>query len=348
MNNEVTVYKNRFYSNLFISVFICSALIALSSCFTEKNIAPPSNQNVGTTEVIEMGPAYSDQFFYNLETNTVVSQNSRFAYDLMFDCDATKFNVWLNTAKSMSLVRTTKTELQNVTIADTAGLKWHYELGSFNVDSNAFGAWWNNLSSQPTSAGAVYIIFLGKDAEGESLGYAKMKVNDFTGSSYSITFAGIADTVSSTALIQKDASRNYAYFDLINSKNVADIEPNKLNWDLCFTRYSIIFYQPFYLPYEVTGVLHNPGKVQAYLDSTLLYDSVTINTFNTSKLSTDRDAIGYTWKLINDPQGQAQYSIKFNFVYLIKAGEDKYYKLRFYDFYRNTVKGYPAFEYYRL
>ena len=175
-----------------------------------------------------------------------------------------------------------------------------------------------------------------------------MKVNDFTGSSYSITFAGIADTVSSTALIQKDASRNYAYFDLINSKNVTNIEPNKLNWDLCFTRYSIIFYKPFYLPYEVTGVLHNPGKVQAYLDSTLHYDSVTINTFNTSKLSTDRDAIGYTWKLINDPQGQAQYSIKFNFVYLIKAGEDKYYKLRFYDFYRNTVKGYPAFEYYRL
>ncbi len=322
-------------------------LFTISSCFKEKNLAPPSNQNMGQTNVIEMGPEYTDQFFFSLETNSVISHNSRFIYDLMFDCAPGKFNIWLNTAKFMSLVQTNKASLDAVTINDTTGIDFRYELGEFNPDSNSFGQWWNTLSAQPVSSGKVYIVNLGKDAQGNATGFMKMKVNDFFGSSYSVTYSAIDDSDSATALISKDPNRNYSYFSFANG--IVNIEPDKSLWDLCFTRYTIIFYEPdFTLPYEVTGVLHNPDRVQAYMDSTVVFDSIDIADFNTARLLTRRDAVGYTWKLINDPQNLAYYSIKFNYTYFIKADENRYYKLRFFDFYRNGLKGYPAFEYYQL
>ena len=59
------------------SVILVSCLLFLSSCFKEKPMLPPKDQSVGQTAVIEMGPDYNDQFFYSLESNSVVAQNSR-------------------------------------------------------------------------------------------------------------------------------------------------------------------------------------------------------------------------------------------------------------------------------
>ena len=266
----------------------------------------------------------------------------------MFECNDNKFNVWLNTAKFMSLVRTDKTSLSDVSIQDTIGKDWHFELGEFNIDSNSFGSWWDSMSTQPISAGKVYIINLGRDETGLPLGFVKLKFGNFYGSSYSITYASINENDSTTTLVDKDNTRNYRYVNLLSKSIVTNIEPDKGTWDLCFTRYTIIFYEPYYLPYEVTGVLHNPSKVTAYMDSTVNFDSIQINDFDETRLIHRRDAIGYLWKLIDDFGATGTYSIKRHFVYFIKTDEDKFYKLRFFDFYKNQIKGYPSFEYYKL
>jgi hypothetical protein len=331
------------------SAIVCLLLLTMSSCFKEKPLPSPSGQSIGQTKVIEMKEGYHDQFFYSLETNTVISQNSRFIYDLMFECDANKYTVWLNTSKFMSLVRTDKTSLSDVTMNDTIGHDFRFELGEFNVDSNSFEPWWDSLNPLPVSKGKVYIINLGKDFSGTPIGYMKMRLNNFSAGSYSITYSSFGSPNSTTVSITKDATRNYAYFSFASNSVLSNIEPDKSLWDLCFTRYTVIFYEPtFVLPYEVTGVLHNPSKVSAYLDSTVVFDSIRIADFNFSRLLSRRDAIGYTWKLINDPQNLATYSIKYHYTYFIKTAEDKFYKLRFFDFYRNGEKGYPAFEYYQL
>lgn len=318
-------------------------LFTLSSCFKEKPLAPPGNQGIGQTAVIEMGAGYTNQFFYSLETNRVVSSNSRFAYDLMFDCGSNDFYIWLNTAKLMSALRTDRTDIKATTLADTINKTWLYELGEFNPDSNAIGAWWQALTNQPVSKGEVYIINLGLDDHENNLGYVKLQINDFNGSSYAISYAGVNDTVIKTALIPKDATRNYRYFTFSGSGSVVDnIEPPKAEWDLCFTRYSVVFYEPYYLPYQVTGVLSNPAKVQAYLDSTVNFNEVKF--FDLSKLQTRRDAIGYEWKRYE----LGDYITKTWYTYFIKAGEDKFYKLRFIDFKKEGIWGYPTFEYYRL
>lgn len=333
------------HSRLLVHYSLLIAVLSLSSCFKEKPLAPPSNQGIGQTAIIEMGPDYNDQFFYSLETNSVVSSNTRMAYDLMFDCGNNDFNIWLNSAKFMSVVRTDKTDIATATLADTAGKAWLFELGELNKDSNAIGGWWVAPGSQPLSKGEVYIINLGVDNAETPLGYVKLKVNDFNGSSYSISYATLGDTTVRTALVQKDATRNYRYFTFANAGSVVDnIEPVKNAWDLCFTRYSVVFYDPYYLPYQVTGVLHNPSKVSAYMDSTVNFNEVEIGDFDINRLQTRRDAIGYEWKRYE----LGDYTTKTWYTFFIKTDEDKYYKLRFLDFKKAGVRGYPTFEYHRL
>ncbi len=342
-HTQVTRHKTKFRMLNYCLLPIACCLL-LSSCFKEKTIAPPNNQGHGETAVIEMGPDYNDQFFYSLATNSVLSRNSRFVYDLMFDCDANKFNIWLNTAKFMSVMRTGKTDLDSVLLSDTLTGEWHYELGEFNVDSNAIGKWWDTLSGQPTSAGQVYLIQMGIDNDGNPLGFIKMKVNNFYGTSYSVTYSDFISPPKTIA-VQKDDSRNYRYLSFAGNGSLADgVEPAKTDWDLCFTRYSVIFYDPYYLPYEVTGALHNPSKVQAYMDSTVNFDSMTITNFNVARLQTRRDAVGYDWKRYE----LGDYTAKPWYTYFIKSGDDKFYKLRFLDFKKNGVKGYPTFEFYQL
>lgn len=265
-------------------------LVSLSSCFKEKPLAPPANQTVGQTAIIEMGPDYNDQFFYSLETNSVVAQNSRFVYDLMFDCGANDLNIWLNTSKFMAVIRTDKTDLNLVTMADTANKQWLYELGEFNKDSNAIGQWWSVPGSQAKSKHQVYIINLGLDNADQPLGFVKMQVHDlFDGTAYNITTDDFKGNVYND-YIDKSSSRNYRYFSFSNFGQVVDgIEPEKDKWDLCFTRYSVVFYEPYYLPYQVTGVLHNPARVSAYIDSTVSFSDMTIANFEVNRLQTRRD-----------------------------------------------------------
>ncbi len=332
----------------FAGLLAICILLLNSSCFKEKPLPLPDNQNRGRTSVIEMGPEYNDQFFYSLATNTVVKQNSRFVYDLMFDCSADKFHIWLNTAKFMSVKRMSQTNLDSVVLRDTTGGDWHFELGEFNPDSNAIGNWWTTAGTEPLSANKIYLVQLGIDNDGNSFGYIKLQVNNFYGGAYSITYSDFVSPAK-TVLISKDATRAYRYLNLTTKALLDDIEPPKTDWDLCFTRYSVFFYSPYYIPYLVTGVLQNPERVQVYLDSTVVFDSISFTTFNQSRLLQRRDAIGYEWKRVSSLSVDATYTMNLHYTYYMRCDDDKYYKLRFFDFFNQSgVKGYPAFEYYQL
>lgn len=320
-------------------------LFTLSSCFKEKPMAAPRNLEMGQTAIIDMGADYADQYYYSLESNSVVSFNSRFDYDLMFECSANRFYIWLNTAKFMSVIRTDKTDISLASMADTASKNWMYELGEFSDDSNAIGNWWATFTSQPTSKNEVYILNLGVDNDGKQLGFAKLQIHDFNGTSYSISYAEVNSQEIHSALVTKDPTRNYRYFSCSDAGRVVDgIEPDKSQWDLCFTRFSVVFYEPYYLPYQVTGVLNNPSKVSAYLDSTYTFSDVKLADFDANRLQTRRDVIGYEFKRYE----WGDYDTKTWYTYFIKTGEDKFYKLRFLDFKKAGIWGYPTFEYYRL
>lgn len=338
-------------SKLIAYCLLVCCILCLSSCFKEKPYAPPSDTPIGQTAVIPMMPEYNNQFFYNLETNAVVGTSPRAAYHLMFDCAPDKFNIWMNTSMFMSLIRTDETVFSQVSMQDTVGEDWRYEYGSFNADSNAIGEWWQSAGSEPVSKGKIYIVNLGVNNDGELLGYIKLRVNNFSGGTYSITYQAFGSIDSTTFTVGKDASKNYRYLSFTNNIGIVDVEPEKANWDLCFTRYSVGFYNVFgvsFLPYLVTGVLSNPDHTTAYMDSTIAFDSVTISDFNFNRLQSRRDAIGFEWKRYSGFTETGTYSMNPHYIYYIKTDEDEYYKLRFLEFSKDGVRGYPTFEYYRL
>jgi hypothetical protein len=244
-------------------------VFALSSCFKEKPIKAPTN-NIGTLFTANMGADYSKQLYFNVQNGLFIDSNSRYDYDIAFDCDASKFNIWLNGAKLMQAARTGKTNLNEVKPADTLSLEWRVEFGYGLADSNAIGKWGN----YPQSDKKVYVLNLGTDEAGNSFGFKKMQIGDFN-SGYQITFANLDGSEESSAFIPKNSDVNFTYYSFA-TKSIKNIEPAKDIWDLQFTEYSTYFYKEK-LPYKVTGVLTNPYKTNAYLmDSTSDFSNDTI------------------------------------------------------------------------
>lgn len=335
----------------YFSCIIYLLLVSLSACFKEDTMLPPNPPAPGIkTAVIEMGPGYADQFFYSLNTNSVLRQNTRYAYDLMFECGVDSFRIWLNTAKFMSVLKTSKKSLSTVTLQDTVGKDWRFELGEFTDTSCAIGNWWKDVNAgMPLTDSAVYLLSLGRDDQGEPLGYVRLQISNYTSVGYLINWQPLGSATIYSLAIDKDAARNYRYVSLSNGGSlINDIEPAKTDWDFCFTRYTYVFYEPYYLPYEVVGVLQNPSRITAYVDSTLNkpFDSVSIADMDFNKLHSHRDAVGYEWKVYSGiGTGGGTYSVKDNFCYFIRQEGNKFYKLRFRAFDKSGVNGYPTFEY---
>ena len=318
--------------------------LLFSSCFKEKPIKAPVILTNGVYTA-DMGENYTKQLYFNMQTGQFVDSNSKYDYDMAFDCGFT-YNVWINGANLALVWRTTKTNIQDVTFADTVGTHWHEELGSGIPDSNAIGVWQNNLISNKT----VYIINRGIDSNGHSLGFAKMQMGDFsTGTnSYTVTFCNMDNSNMHTVSVPKVANKNLVFLSFNGGGVVHDFEPVNTNWDFVFTQYSVWFGPPNNIPYKVTGVLTNPAQTYAYfMDSTSNFDSVTLKNINQSKFTTTRDNIGYSWKTYSF--NTASYTVNNHYIFIIKTGNGQCYKMRFLLFYdQQGQKGYPEFQIFQL
>jgi hypothetical protein len=319
------------------------AMLCLQSCFKEKNLKPKDSTSSDQLVVIPMGSTYENQFFYSLDQNKVVSQNSNLVYDLMFDCANGRYNIWLNSSKLMQVKRTGKFSMGDVSPADTLGSDgFKLDKATYEPDSNAIGYWYTLDGSAVKTRNEVYLVQLGKDNFGYGLGYVKMQVTSYAANSYNITFAALDGSNEQTAAIAKDANYCYRYFTFSNGGNLVNVEPGKADWDIVFTRYSYVFYDPYYLPYIVVGALNNPERVEAYVDSVAAFDSLKAGNLQTNLFSSRRDVIGYDWKYYDFTSYQ---TLTYK-NYLLKVDGEKLYKLRFLNFYNaNEERGYPTFEY---
>ena len=317
------------------SVILFFLVVFLTSCFKEKPIAKPNY--TGTPITANMGVDYTQQLYFDVQTRQFVDSNSRFDFDLAFDCASGKYFVWLNGANLMQCVRTGKTDLSTVTLSDTASKRWYVEFGSGLEDSNAIGKWF--LPGTTTSNNEVYILKLGIDMDGKVLGYRKIKLNDYNGT-YSITFCNMDNSDLHTATVDKVANKNKVFLSFKNGGVIKDFEPSQSDWDLIFTSYSTYFYVEK-LPYRVTGVLTNPHKARAYfVDSITDYSTITLASVSPDRWNIKQDNIGYEWKAYE----YGTYSVNPKKTYIIQS-DNRYFKMRFLDFYSASgTKGYPKFE----
>jgi hypothetical protein len=324
--------------------------MSLHSCFPDDIAVSPHSLGDSKIGSVEMTKFYSNQLYFNLNSNTVVKQNVLTEWDLGFECSPDGFHIVLNHAKIMSIAHTNITVFNEIT--NYVSLKFKYEGSEGYLDSTAIGNWWTNENGKILSKNEVMIVNRGTSDKGRAVGYKKIQLLDFT-NAYLIKYANLDGSEESTLSIPKNSELIFQSFTFESGGRIVDIEPKALDWDIVFTRYTQFFNEVGYETYSVIGVFINTKYVSVSADSTYTkkFEEIKITDVPSYIFTNKRDAIGYDWKKYKfDAES---YAIDSKKIYLIKIshsiGEVKYYKMRFTDFYKNVngklEKGYPKFEF---
>lgn len=317
------------------SLWLLWPLALLSTaCLREELPVAPFERGEAATVQVSMQSDYRDQIWYDLGSRSIVSVNERTAWDLGLGCaDSTPW-LWLNTSCAMQVALTGSMDFDAVT--DDAALSYRPDHPSGHFDSLALTA---------ALDGQVVVIDRGYNSAGRWRGKVKFQLLGVDAEGYRFRYARLDGSEAHTVEVAKDERFNFVGFSFTTHEAV-QIEPPKESYDLCFTTYTHLFYDPL-LPYLVNGALLNPHQTQAGLDTAYAFAAVDREVATTFALSSRRDAIGYDWKSYSIDAGS--FTVYPEQVYVLRDSEGFWYKLHFLDFYdENGQKGAPTFAVQRL
>jgi len=336
------------YKNIIGLILI---IVLFTSCFKEDRMIIPHDPGEVNVVVIPMTQYYTDQIYFNLENNEIVSSNNRSIFDLSFSCNDSLTHIILNTANFAMAAVTNFERLEDVN--DTLGLDWNYDKSDGNPDSLAIRNWIIIHEEDTSYSNRVWVINLGINALGLQLGLKKIKFNEFKGNKYYFSFSNMDNSGLQEVNIEKnDLYRSIQYS--LREVDEYQTEPEIDAWDLIFTQYTTLLFtnEGLSYPYLVTGVLQNNNYCSVALDTTLQFSKISLSDTLIFEFSTSLDKIGYDWKVIvgDVETGDYYYETKVENTYILKDNNSFYYKLRFTNFYDPTTgeKGFPTFEYQKL
>ena len=317
---------------------IIYVFIFLLGC--EQNEIPIKQHSSGniTSKQINMGSSYSQQIFYNLNDNTVITENEKTDWDLAFESSSEGWNIIINSSTFSQLA-----ELSDINFNDhisVNNLNWRYDNPLGIRYETAFGDYRNKNS--------VYILDRGYKLNGNNRGYKKIIIDSINNTSYYIKYANLDNTSMQNLEIKKDNTYNFQYISLDNDETI-NIEPKKENWDLLFTQYTHLFLDNEETPaYLVTGVLTNYlNNIMVATDTINTFKDIELNMIDQYNFTNEQNEIGYNWKLYNFTS--QSYIVKADITYIISDIDGRYFKLHFIDFYNdNGEKGNPKFEIQKL
>ncbi len=320
--------------NLF---FYGLAILLLSTgCFKDEQSVPRKERGGLVTASVELGSTYRGAVYFNLLSGSNVTTLDKFSWDIAFSGRTDEPFIALNTAKSMAASITDKVQLMEV--KDTIGFfdSRRFDYPSGFSDSLALTGILKNKK--------VFIIDLGYNENSLKEGILLLKAEVANGKYY-IEFSNLNGSNYHFDSIGMDNTTGRIFYNFKTGHITP--EPVINSWDLLFTQYMHIYYDPFQT-YSVTGCLINTEHIAAgaYTGSKTFTEVSAADTINCS-LSSRRDAIGFDWKYFDLQKNQ--YYINDKKCYFIRHKSGKYYKLHFIDFYDKTgVRGTPVFEYKEL
>lgn len=312
-----------------ILLIVVSAL--LFSCEKEELPVPPRTPGPEIIAQVNMGGDYGQQIFYSLNNNQVVRQNPKTAWDIGLESGAEGWRIFLNSSRGGAAVQLENTDFESIN--NPTGIEWKWDASSGNADSTAIGDY--------RESAATIIIDRGFDPAGNHTGYWKMKVIEVTSASYTFRCAEINGAQDTILTVPKSANTNLTAFSF-DQLAEAEIEPPSDSWDLLFTQYVHIFYDPV-TPYLVTGVIINRYQTTVAEVSDRNFDELALEHAEEYQFSNALDIIGYDWKTFDF--ASANFIIHPEKIYLINDSEGRYFKLKFIDFYTESgQRGAPRFE----
>ncbi len=290
-----------------------------------------------------VGPAYSMQTYYNIETGDSHT-NELVAWDLSFSTHPMDAGIHYNEGVALGgeALRVYLTNSTDYADVDTNGMQKivsdekRWSSGAFNDIANPadpFDMGWGtyDVVTHSTNGSKVFVV------ETRSQDYLKLMIESLVDGVYTIKYANLDGSNEQTKTIAKsDYQGKTRVFLSLSSNEILDLEPD--SWDLLFTRYFSWVEDPGGGPdldYGVTGVLCNNDMLVAEARGV----DVESADYNDFTFSSDIDAIGHDWKMYIAPS----WVVHEDIVFWVKTQADILYKLRFYDF-EGSPTGISTFE----
>lgn len=303
------------------------------------------------TATIEGGGVnYPNKVFIDLSANRHTGV-VRTAWDLGFYGGA-DFRVILNSSTAMMARQINKTDLNQVTSADTVGFAAEV---AFTLETSAL-AYIDYPSGDLTrtaiaevaaTAGdnKVYIVNrgLGIGSPAPERGWKKIRVIRNASGGYTLQYADIAATSYQEINVAKDANYFFKYISFENG--AVNVEPAATKWDIAWTYFSnSTNFGGGEIPYLFQDVVLQNRNVQVakVMTATKTFDAFAEADLAGLTWSSSQIAIGSDWRSGGGPNTEP--AVRTDRFYVVKDGENNYYKLRFTSMKRNNERGYPSYE----
>ena len=191
----------------------------------------------------------------------------------------------------------------------------------------------NEIGTQTPNIGSAAIA-------GGSRGWKKIRVLR-NGEDYILQYADLDATSYTEVTISKDSDFNFSFFSF-ETTSIVNVEPQKNQWDLCFTVFTNIIEDAGSYGFSDYVIHNRKGGVTSYgLDgSTTTYDDFNIDNVDADLLEETQNIIGSNWRDVFTS------TVTDDVFYILKDVNENYYKIRFLDLVNTDgERGYPRFEY---
>lgn len=316
------------------------------------------------------GATQPNQVWYDLSKKEEVL-TKRTDWDLAF-YSGNEFKVILNSSIMMAAGKIPNaTNIDAVTEASVATLKDQVQVANFNEANVAyiddvkgdFPSGYTAIEGIKVSdaENGVYLVNLGKEiyngsvpvgsvtTGGDSRGWMKVQIVR-AGAGYTVKYAELNASTHKELTVTKNTAYNYNFVSLKNNKEVF-IQPEKKNWDLCFTVFTntitgagSYIYADFVNNNNVGGVGAYEVIIPSPASGIEAYNNFKVANVEQSKfIYNDHRVIGSNWR---NPVGTNGLEVFGDRFYVVKDADGYYFKLRFTRITnKNGERGFPQFEY---
>lgn len=300
------------------------------------------------------GGTFPNKVFFDISANrqTPVLRTN---WDLGFYTGADDFRAIINSSTAMMAKPLAKNDLNAVTAADTVGFGNEMTIGAFGVNPATLtyidyptGDLTKNALGQVSATAAdnkVYIINRGSgvataiNGPMPARGWKKIRILKNATGGYTLQYADIAATTFSTIEIAKDDAYFFKYISF--ETGAVSVEPQKKKWDIAWTYFTNTFgtgasEAPFM--FQDMIIQNKNVSVATVLVATKTFEAFTEADIAAQTFSTSQTKIGSDWRTTQPVAAKADR------YYIIKDGDNNYYKVKFTGLTQNNERGFPAFQ----
>jgi hypothetical protein len=300
------------------------------------------------------GATYGNKVFFDLSANKQTAVQ-RTKWDIGFYTHPDSFRVILNSSSAMMAKQINKSDLNAVTAADTLGFSADVFFNGTapTTASLAYIDYPNGDLSRTAIASVaatspdnkVYIINRGTGIgnPAPARGWKKIRILRNTSGGFTLQHADIGATTFSEIQVAKDETVFFRYISFENG--LVEVEPQKKKWDIAWTYFSNTTNFGGEVPYLFQDIVLQNRNVQVakVMTTTKAYADFTEADIAAQTFSSSQIGIGADWRSGGGPSSPP--AVRADRYYIIKDGDNNYYKLKFTAMTQNGERGYPAVEF---